>query len=292
MIRKILMLGLLACSQLASADDGIMLDLAAQPDRLIKSTSDSSAEVVMDLKGDDKLIEMNRKRGITFPVTLSSESKKVFTIKTGKVDDKKTFLFTVKLMESSSSSKDKEGKAISMPDPLSEFVDAELNGALNPQFGMRLTGITGKKLSPDKEQQVSTAFASMLKTFTLAPVGPLKVGDNFSQQTPFSLPMVGQQPMRFTLNTKYTLKRIEKEKAYFDVDLTFDQVKSLSRAKIDLKSSGSGMMVYNLATKLQEKLTLTFEMDLKASEKDVTVSSKMKSTSTVEQEIVSDDKKS
>ncbi len=289
MIRWVFLFCVLAWGQFARADDGINLELGIQPGRVVKSTIDSAVEMAVDLKGDDKIIEMNRQRGINFPLNISSRSKKIFTLKTSKADDNGMIQFVQKLLDSSSDSRDKDGKLISMPDPMKDFIGLGVNGALNRKFGMRLAGITGKMLPPDQEQAVKVAFSSQLPPFSEAPIGPLKIGDSFEKQSPFALPMAGQQPMQFRLTTKYTLKRIQGKMAFFDVALTFNKVDSMIGAKIDMTSSGSGTMEYNLETKLQEKLSLAFEMDLKAQEGNATVSSKMKSTSTTLQEITGED---
>lgn len=287
-IRWFLLPCLLACRQLVSAEQSIYLALGDQPNRSVKLIRNTATELVMDINGNDEVIEKNRQRGISLPLRLSTYRSKVFTTITGKAGNDGAFSFARTFVDSSSYSEDKNGNRIKLPDSAGELVGLEVNGVFDAKGEMRLTSMNGKELSADKEQLIRTLYSSAASAFSPQSIGPLKIGDGFTQRTPFAVPVVGKQPIQVYSNITYTLKKIVGKIAYFDITTTFSMVKPDPDVQLDAASSGNGTMEYNIDTKLEEKLTLEFYIDMKLHAGKATMSSRAKSSSTTQQLVIVD----
>ncbi|HET7833878.1 MAG TPA: hypothetical protein VFK88_13030 [Gallionella sp.] len=289
LIRWFLVPSLLAWTQLAGAEQHIHVVLGDQPNRSVKLLRNSATELMMDITGDAETIEKYRQRGINVPLRLSTYRSKVFTTTTGKSGADGSFSFTRTFVDSSSYSEDEKGNRIKLADSAGELVGLEVSGTFDAKGRMSLTSMNGKELSADKEQLIRAVFSSAASAFSPQSTGPLKIGDSFTQSTPFAVPIIGQQPIQVSSSITYTLKKVLGNIAHFDIDTTFSMVNPDPVVQLDATSSGDGTMEYNLDTKLEQNLTLEFNIGVKLQAGEVVISSRAKNSSITRQQIIGDD---
>ncbi len=288
-IRWVLVPALLAWTQLAHAEQHIHVVLGDQPNRSVKLLRNSATELMRDISGDSETIEKYRQRGINVPLRLSTYRSKVFTTTTGKAGEDGSFSFTRTFVDSSAYSEDENGNRIKLADSAGKLIGLEVSGVFDAKGGMSLTTMNGKELPADKEQLIRTVFSSAASAFSPQSIGPLRIGDSFTQRTSFAVPIIGQQPIQVSSNITYTLRKVLGNIAHFDVDATFSMVKPDPVVQLDAASSGDGTMEYNLDTRLEQNLTLEFNIGVKLQAGKVVVSSRAKNSSITRQLIIEDD---
>ncbi len=271
-----------AISFFVSAEEGIYLYLSDQPNKSVKVVNNSNTELVIDIKGDEQLIEENRQRGVEFPLTLKNyKSQRISTI-TGPADHDGSFKFERRFEDAASFTEDTNGNRVRIPDSMDDMVGLVISGVIDSNGKMKVNDLTGGQIDAEKEKILYSVFESISLNET-APKRPLKVGDSFSTRTPFAMPIPGQQPIQFNNTTEYKFIKIQGDLAIFDIVVTFSLSNPAQGVHINSDGAGTGTMEYNFKTLLKEKINLNIEMKMVVDVGNIKMSSTLKSTAKTEQ---------
>jgi len=289
--RTFLVLFICANTSVANAEQAVILNLSDQPEKAVKVVTTSNTKLVFDIKGNEELIEKNRQRGVIFPVKLSNFKTHRISTVTGPTNENGSFKFERKFEDAASYTEDVNGNRVRIPDNMDDMVGLVIKGLIEVDGKMKVLELSGGNMDSKKKELLYSIFESNSLNET-APNKPLKVGDSFSTETPFLMPVPGQQPIQFKNNTKYTFMRIKGDLAIFDMVVSFSLSNPAQGAQIKANGSGEGIMKYNIKSNMQEKQDLTFSMKMQITAGQTKVFSILKSESKMEQYIFNPNKPS
>jgi len=134
---------------------------------------------------------------------------------------------------------------------------------------LRIDSIAGQHL-PDSMLTAITKQLLALQNTIKFPAKPLKVGNAFVQDTPFSIPMMQMgNNGKVTVTMTYKLLSTANDTAVFDLvenmRITLDQTTSGQKIKMQMTGTGSGTVSYNISKQyvatMVNTLTINFEMN-------------------------------
>ncbi len=117
------------------------------------------------------------------------------------------------------------------------FKGTKIYGNFDEMSSFSLDSIVG-----DVDENMRATLAETLKQFSksiLFPEDPIKIGGEFSQEIPFSIPLPGKSPMEMKIKTIYTLTEIKEGMAYFDLVQEYIMESQLDELG-DMKMTGAG----------------------------------------------------
>lgn len=282
---------MLIYSCVSAEEKSVLLESPDLPNRTVRVINSSNDEVILNVAGDKELIEKNRQRGITFPVRLTNYSMRKTLTTTGPVGKGGSYSIERTFEDSVSYAEDPKGDRINIPRSTDRMVGVSVRGIKDHNGNIKVSDVEGGNIDEETKQLIKRMFESM-ENIESMPKHPLKIGDTFSTGASFDMPIPGQPPLKVNSESDYLLKKIEGNKAYFDIKMRF----SLANNNVDkfsIQSSGNGIgtMIYNLRDRLEEKSSFetSFKVEIKDGSK--TFSSSMRSTGATEQYFVNKDRK-
>lgn len=270
----------------AIADERIViLEPPDLPDRTVRVITSMNDEVILNVVGDNELIEKNRQRGINFPFRFSSYSTRKIITTTGPVDKDGSYSIERTFEDSVSYAEDEKGDRINIPRSTDRMVGVRARGVKHRNGNIKIRDVEGGGIDDNTKQLLKRMFESMANIEPM-PKHSLKIGDTFSTGTSFDMPVPGQAPLKVNSESIYVLKKIEGNKAYFDIKMRFSLANNADKFSIQSSGNGFGAMTYNLRDRLEEKSSteISFKVEIKDGSK--TFSSSMRSTGTTEQYLV------
>lgn len=259
----------------------IELDFSPQPNREIRVINSSTSELILDVKGDDELIEMNRKRGVIFPVEITqSKTIKTRTI-TGPLEPGGAFSYVQHVEDVTSFTEDKDGNRVNMTDSTKLMVGLTVYGRMNGDKSLDVEMVEGKDLDPSQRIIVENAFKALAGAMT-SPKKDMAVGDHYNWDVAFDMPIPGRSPIKVISDSKYTLKEIKDGKAYFIVSSTFTIPEKPEGVTFKASGSGDGNVIYDIRNKIQEKFSTDLNMKIEISSGELFLSSTIDALSTIQ----------
>jgi hypothetical protein len=285
-IPKALGLALLSASAThAICEEVVYLDFSDRPNQIVRVIDSSTTHVEVDVKGDKDLIREKMGGGRTFPFRLTQYKTQKISTRTGILERDGSFAFERTIEDVLSFVEDEHGTRIGVPDRMNDMVGMIISGVMYSDGRMEVKGIEGGNVTPEKEALVRTIFESG-PVVESAPEHPLRLGDVFSTEMPFEMPVPGYNPL--TVNTKsiYVFKRMDGDIAIFDMEMTFDVNSPPEGVHVTANGEGAGMMKYNINTNLRERMDIEMTMDMRFEADGLVISSKLNSHSTTQQYLV------
>lgn len=269
----------------AISGESIYLKLSDQPNRSVRIIDTSSTELELDVKGDEALIQQSRQRGITYPFKVTNYKTQKFLTKTGPSANDGSFSLERTLEDVASYSEDRKGNRIAVPDSMKDMVGVVMKGVIESGGKMRIESLEGGNLDSGRRALVKSVAGSSFPV-EQAPKAPLRIGDSFSTEMPIEMPIPGYAPIRVNVRSNYVLKQIEGDRAILAMKMSFELTSPPEGAHVSGDGNGSGTMEYNLKTQLQEKMHTRMKMAMRFQSGKLLVSSKLRSTSSVQQFLV------
>lgn len=267
------------------SDELVFLDYSDRPNQTVRVTVNSSSELELDLKGDEELIEKNRLRGLTFPFKFSSYKTQKTLTKTGSPRQDGSFPFERVFEDMAVYSEDRMGNRVQLPDRVNNMVGLAVKGVTNSQGKTRIDSVEGGNLGAQEREAIKSMLVSMLLN-NEAPSHPLRVGDGYSIESPFDMPIPGQPPIKVITNAHYVLKKIEGGRAIFDMTMSFTLSSDPKGVQLTANGKGSGVMVYNIRARLKEREVSEMTMEMRLQAGSLVTTSKMHDTTSMEQSVI------
>lgn len=260
----------------------VYLNFADLPDRLVRVINSSSTEIELDLDGDAEPTEHNRQRGISFPLRFTSYKAQTIVTRTGSVGEDGSFNFERTFEDAASYSEDQGGNRIRIPDSADKMVGLVIKGVIDRNGKMVIESMQGGKLDA-QTQALIRPFMESLAAVDMAPDTAVRIGDTFKTEMPFDMPVPGREPIRVHSTSVYRFKGMEGDKAIFDIDMTFAMESPPEGVAIKANGEGTGVMEYNIKTRLRETLDIEMVMEMEFHSGEVAVSSKLRSDTSMRQ---------
>jgi hypothetical protein len=240
-MKKLIYLSLLLFVFKAEAQKSITFKYKYLPNHTYDGTVSMDMNCNVTLKGDTQVIGKLKSQGITQPIALNVGMKMTGGVKTGAPDANNIFPLTMNY-KIDQMSINISGKAIPMPATMNS--DIKIYGHVGTDGKLKADSVNANKLKDTSEKKISqmmNAFQNMIKF----PDHPLRIGDTFTQDMPFNIPMAGNN-MATNAKVVYKLVSIADGNANFDITQSMDITIPIKDQSITLKGAGTGKLVYNL----------------------------------------------
>jgi hypothetical protein len=186
-MKKFLYLPLLLIAFTANAQQGIIFKMKYLPNRNYNAVTNMTMKVNLNLNGDDNLAASINPGG--GPVVMDMMMNMDGTIKTGAKGADKTFPITIGY-KMSQMNMTMNGKKIDVPLPALTSNTTSIYGHVDESGKMKADSIGGAAIKDTSEKSV-TAMMNTIQNAVKFPDTPLKVGETFTQEMPFNLPVAG-----------------------------------------------------------------------------------------------------
>jgi hypothetical protein len=202
------------------------------------------------------------KSGVKNPMVIEKSKTSVTAFKTGKPDKDNVFPVVMEFIKSTSS----DGKA-DVPDGTKIFAHATLTTI--PE----VDSVTSEGWTDEMKDLMKTAMKSMFSQLNL-PDREVKVGEEFSQETPMNLP-IASISLKMTIKTTYKLVKVVDGKAYFDIVQTYIAQMDMKDNTMNFTGDGKGKLIYDVKNEFNERYQLNSNMNVKAAFEGVSMDMKM-----------------
>lgn len=244
-------------------EKGIIFKNILEPNTTyILSMNNQSVSVVSFLATPDILKKL-KERGVKNPMSVKSDLKLLEQLKTGGM--RKDSTFTIEMQVDSASDKN-------------VINGIKKNGVMNSIFeGMRMTGyytrenridsirIYDDSLAADIRKSVS-AFVSKMMDKIKYPHKPIAVGDSFKQVLPMQMNLPNGTRMKLKTIMKFTLMRVEANKAYFQTKSTVELDQDDSNVSVEVNGGGKGQLIHDLKKNYmiekKTRMTMSIRVDM------------------------------
>jgi hypothetical protein len=252
-----LVLLLILASLQMRAQDQVMFKLGYLPGKNYAITKDMKMDMTMTppTGGGDIAMKMS--------------SNSTSTIATGKADAGNVlpFKFSSKVNDTKLTMNGQDMPSAQMPNTTMEFY-----GKYLPTGRMQIDSVIGKK-TDDSLKSMLNKMIDMVINGVKFPDHPLKVGETFVQEMPFSLPLPGVGGNNnMTVKVNYKLLSIANNTAVFDLtetmDFTIDMAAQGQTVQMKMNGLGTGSLNYDITKQFFSTMTtnmnMTFNMNVGA----------------------------
>jgi hypothetical protein len=244
---------------LTKAQQSFLFKIKSLPDHLYETNMGMSMNMEMNMSGDSATMQQIQAKGIKLPMLITSVTNMDMSIKTGLVAADNSFPIVMNY-NSIVSKKTLNGTETS--DPPNPLLGQKMFGQYTPDGKLKIDSISGKTLDEQTKATITTAVGKMVNQIHF-PDHPLKIGDTFTQEVPFDMPMAGSN-MQLTIKIIYKLTAVDKKSAFFDLEESMDMNSSSTEMTMKGAGTGSGTLVYdinnNWATTLNSNLKMNYQM--------------------------------
>jgi len=210
------------------------------------------------------------------PMNMQMEMGTKMEMKTGTVNSKNEFPISM-TMEMSPSTMTVNGKTTPVPAGVNAI--PTMYGKCSVDGLPRIDSIPGMAMNDSLKTMMNKMVEGFQNTLKF-PDKPMKIGDTFTQDMPFNLPMMGAA-MKTEAKVVYKLISIAGGKANFDITYNMDMNMSASKtmpAAMHMSGGGTGTMEYDIAVNYPSHYIQNMDMNMTmpAADKPMTMKMKMK----------------
>jgi len=241
-MKKIIFLILLLFVFKAEAQKSVTFKMKYLPNHNYQAAVNMDIKCNITISGDEQVIEKLKSQGMTQPISLNMNMKMNGDTKTGVAGANNTFplAMTFKLDQIEGTL---NGNPIPIPGNVSSKV-TRLYGHVGQDGKLKADSISGGTMKDTSEQKISQLMNSIQKKIQF-PDHPMHIGDTFTQEMPFNIPLGGNN-MNATAKAVYKLVKIADGNAYFDIQQSMDMSIPVKNEIVTLKGDGNGKMVFSL----------------------------------------------
>jgi hypothetical protein len=243
-MKKICFLALM-CFSLTQlkAQNGVVLKVKYLPNHDYKTSISGNVKFIVNLTGDQQLLDKLNSQGITNPVNANLSLDIAGDTKTGAMGADKTFPVNMdyKINNISVSA---NGKEMPIPPKVTEK-DLKMVGHISQDWKLHLDSAEGKKIVDSTEKKMQQMMDIFQKQVQF-PDKALKPGDTFTQGSPMDIPITQGQSIHIDAGVTYKLVSISDGKAYFDLVPNFNMNFQIKAVSINISGTGTGKMVYDV----------------------------------------------
>ncbi|MBC5775081.1 hypothetical protein H8S95_13470 [Pontibacter sp. KCTC 32443] len=249
------------------------------PDTKYTTTVESHSLSSVNFEGPDDLISKINAKGIELPIKTESSSNMISTINTGAIRKDKSFPATINY-DKATSVNISNGKTTEEESPISGLI---VKGNYKADNQFVIDTLISEKLNESLRYTLKATLESMQNQIRF-PDKPMKIGDEFTQALPMTIPIAGMSPVKITINTIYKLKDIKSQIAFFDIVQTVQLDMTVEQSNITATGSGKGISEYDIENRFTTKheSDLDMQMSMNVNNLKITVNSQTQSSQQVE----------
>jgi hypothetical protein len=260
MKKALLILSLILSFTFSKAQQAFLFKIKYLPGQVYQSDVTTNTNMEMNISGDSATMEKIKAKGIKLPMLIKTSTDMDVIIKTGAPKADNTFPIAINYNNIISK---KVMNGVESTDGASPLIGQTIFGQYTTDGKIQIDSISGKTLN-DEIKTVLTKTISNLINQLQFPDHALKIGETFTQDVPFSLPIAGLN-MALTIKIIYKLKSVEKNMAYFDLDESMDMDMSMKKDNNNVTMKGTGIgtgtMAYDIDKNLASSRSTNFKMN-------------------------------
>jgi len=265
MKKTILVLTLLCAFTLSKAQQSFLFKIKYLPGCLYESTVTTGMNMEMNVSGDSTVMASIKAKGTKLPIIVNSESSTEFDAKTGAVRADNLFPIAIRFKNRTEK---KTVNGVVSNESSNPLVGQTIFGHYSTGGKIQVDSISGKTLNDEVKEALATMIGNLLNEMHF-PESPMKIGETFTQEVPFNLPLAGTS-MEATIKIIYKLTSVDKNLAYFDLDesMNIDMSTEKNSVTINVKGAGkgSGKLIYdinnNYAPTRSAGLKMNYQMEM------------------------------
>jgi hypothetical protein len=257
-MKKILFVSFLALSfSFVKAQDSVLFKIKYLPNHTYQLGGNTSISLYADLSGNKELASKLATQGIAQPMNVILQFNTNGTTTTSSIGAENSFAVDMKVSAPTMSGT-LNGKQIPIPIKKS---NTEFYGRVNSEGKLSIDSLNGQKLN-DSATIAAKKMMNKIMGMVNFPEHAIKVGDSFTQDIPFDLPVA--KGMTINIEMTYKLIKITDGKAYFDIKQGLDMQMPMKQINISITGTGLGKMVYdiknNFPVSLNSNLFMTINL--------------------------------
>jgi hypothetical protein len=220
-----------------------------QPAKKYNQTTERTSQTVIKFSGKEISLQRLKARGVRNPTISDKKSRTETVLKTGKLTDRAGFPVTLEIVKTISNDGKKDFpdgaifKGHCLADSMPTF-NSMVSVGLDSNYKMALVELAQSTFS-------QLAF----------PVKKLKIGEQFSEDHPLSMPMEGST-IEMVVTTNYKLISISKGIAAFDISQTYTMTPTLMDNSFKGSANGKGHLLYDIDHTIILNYTINTEMQI------------------------------
>ena len=243
----IILLTLFSCAE-RLPQDRLTFKINYQPEKKYNQQTSRSSETVVKYSGSAKSLNKLKEMGLKNPTIISRKSQSEAILKTGKSDGL-YFPITIAYVKASSS----DGKP-EIPG------GAIFKGKCTESDLPVLESVTLEGIDQATKNYLIKSLQNLFSQFAF-PKEDLKIGQEFSIEKPFTIPMEGST-VEMRLTSKYKLLSITNGIANFDISQYYVMEPTLVDNSFHGNGKGKGQLVYDIRNTIFLSYTLDTELQL------------------------------
>lgn len=141
------------------------------------------------------------------------------------------------------------------------FKGTKIYGSFGEKNAFSLDTIIG-----DIDETQRTTLTETLKQFSqsiMFPEASMKIGEDFNQEIPFTIPVPGQKPLEVKIKTNYKLIEIKKGIAYFDLIQEYIMESNQDLGDMTMTGEGKGKLEFDIENSFAILVETISDSDLK-----------------------------
>ena len=257
-ILTLCMIGIITMSAIAQKE--VLFQVKLKPNTTYTGNMEVNSVSTVDFEGNEEIIGQIQASGMSLPMEVNVEQKITTTTKIGsKKGDRAPVMITYDNIEMT-----QEMNGTPLPAQHNPMKGVRAFGYVEDDSRLKLDSIAGIELNDQFRASVKQMVEQMINNIEF-PSEPMKVGEQFTQEVPMTVPVMGAQPLNIVIITKYTLKEIDDENATFDTDQDVKLNMDNAQGKMEASGSGGGAVVFNLkesaVTQQDAKINMNFTIN-------------------------------
>jgi len=267
-MKKIIAVLLLFIAVKTNAQKAILFKMKYLPQRSYSSAMNIKININADLSGDQQVLDKLKEQGFAVPVVANISSNFAGVTKTGAVSPDNTFPMTMNFkMEQPAINV--SGKDIPLP---AQLPPATIYAHILSDGKIHADSVSGQKKDTSGKQamQMINSIQNQIKF----PDRPLHVGDSFTQDIPFNMPMnMGNRSI--SSKAVYTLVKIADGRAFFDVAQSIEINMGTEQNKLSISGTGTGKLIYSIKDNFPINYNTIVNMNINGSIKSLVIKGTM-----------------
>lgn len=262
-MKKIILVSTLLFSfAFSKAQQSFLFHIKYLPGCLYESTITMGMNMEMNISGDSATMAGIKAKGIKLPMIATQQTIMDADIKTGAVKTDNTFPISIYYKDITAKKIINGTESKDAPNPI---IGQTIFGQYSTYGKLQIDSMSGKNIDDQLKAALTTTISNMLNQMNF-PENPMKIGDTFTQNVPFSMPLAGMN-MEATIKIIYKLTSVEKNLAYFDLDESMDMDMSTERNSVNINmkatGAGNGKMIYDINDNYSPTHSTAMKMDYK-----------------------------
>ncbi|MDR7370918.1 hypothetical protein [Flavobacterium aquidurense] len=235
-----------------------------QPQTKYSQKVEQSIENTLYYSASDTILEKLKNNGIQNPTITKNVSNIESVFKAGKLKSDGTFPITIEFLKSVNS----DNKVLI---PNGTLIYGKGTVSKMPQ----LDSIVSDGMEDTFKKSILNTVQSTFSQLDL-PQKTLKIGESFSQETPFTIP-IATASMEMILTTTYTFVSVVNNTANFDISIVYKMKVSIEKYNVKGSGTGKGKMNYDTVNHFPTKYDLDTEMIFDMKQEAFSLQAKTKS---------------